>query len=217
MTKVGFRMLESSSKLVLVLVAGGFCWSYGCSATTEQIGQTGSAQTPLQESVESDTSDVRVRIRSDPKAVFPKSGSFSFRQTQFFPNDPRVDVRALDTRMRKAIRSTMRGKGYEYKDLTSDLVIGFHIALHGSSGTKGRREEIDGPDWRGELNDVNTFEEGSIVLDILEWRSNVLLWRGVYEAKVLVEVSETEKNRRINDAVRRLLAHFPPKPATINP
>lgn len=213
MTKVVFRKAESIGELILVLVAGGLCWVCSCSATTEQIGQTGFDKMPVQESIK----NVRIRTKFDPKAAFPQSGSFAFRKAQIFPNDPRVEVSALGTRVRQAIRRTMRKKGYEYQELRPGLLIGFKISLNGIRGTSVRREAIDGPEWRGELNDANTYEAGSLVLDILEWRSNRLLWRGVCEAKILVGVSDTEKDRRINDAVRRLLAQFPPKSGASKP
>ena len=37
------------------------------------------------------------------------------------------------------------------------------------------------------------------------------MWRGIAEADIIVSVSEAEKLKRTSEAVRRILAKFPPK------
>lgn len=217
MTQVGSRTFEPGGLLALVLLAIGLCWVCACTATTDKVKQGRFDRAPAPDAGEPVASNPRVRISFDPRATIPQSGSFSFRQAQAFPNDPRVDIEALGTRVRQAILNTMRTKGYRYKELSPDLVVGLRTTLSAAGETPGDPDPAEGSSWRGALNDVSAFEEGSLVLDILEWRSNRLLWRGVYEARLLVDVSEAEKERRINEAVRRLLEHFPPKSADSNP
>ncbi|NEX14091.1 MAG: DUF4136 domain-containing protein [Prosthecochloris sp.] len=57
---------------------------------------------------------------------------------------------------------------------------------------------------------VSSYEEGSLVLDVIEARTRELVWRGV-ATRVVREYRTAEAMQRdINEAVRKILEDFPP-------
>jgi hypothetical protein len=71
----------------------------------------------------------------------------------------------------------------------------------------GMREKTDSSvNPHGEV-----FEEGSLVLDVLNPSSKALIWRSVAQARVLREIPHDVREKRINMAVQRMMKDFPPK------
>ncbi|HVP10421.1 MAG TPA: DUF4136 domain-containing protein [Phycisphaerae bacterium] len=71
----------------------------------------------------------------------------------------------------------------------------------------GKREKTDsGVNPHGEV-----FNEGSLVLDVLEPQSGKLIWRAVAQARILPDATTEVRNKRLNTAVQRLMKDFPPK------
>ena len=57
---------------------------------------------------------------------------------------------------------------------------------------------------------VENYDQGTLVLDIVDGRSNELVWRGTAQARIDPSNSPEERQRRINEAVRKILDRFPP-------
>jgi hypothetical protein len=55
------------------------------------------------------------------------------------------------------------------------------------------------------------FEEGSLVLDVLDPQSGKLIWRSVARARLNLATAPEVKEKRLNLAVQRLMKDFPPK------
>ena len=57
---------------------------------------------------------------------------------------------------------------------------------------------------------MRQYTEGSLILDIVDARTNHALWRGTATARLIEKVKPEERERRINEAVQELLKKFPP-------
>jgi hypothetical protein len=57
---------------------------------------------------------------------------------------------------------------------------------------------------------ITEYEQGTLVLDIVERRSKKLVWRGTARATLLENPTPERSTARINEAVRKILAGFPP-------
>jgi hypothetical protein len=56
------------------------------------------------------------------------------------------------------------------------------------------------------------YQEGTLILDFVDPKTDNLIWRGVGK-KVVSETTTPEKSdREINDAVEKILKKFPPSP-----
>ncbi len=73
----------------------------------------------------------------------------------------------------------------------------------GSAGQESR--------WVRSVEGDASFEKGALILDLLDPEDRWSLWRGVCGAQVMIDVSEEEKEQRIELIVQRLLNGFPPE------
>jgi hypothetical protein len=55
------------------------------------------------------------------------------------------------------------------------------------------------------------FEEGSLVLDVLDPQSGKLIWRSVARARLDMATSPEVKEQRLTLAVQHLMKDFPPR------
>jgi hypothetical protein len=60
-------------------------------------------------------------------------------------------------------------------------------------------------------SETHTFKEGTIVLEIVDYRSNQLVWQARAEGALSAHDDPQEAQEQIARAVRDLLERFPPK------
>jgi hypothetical protein len=144
-----------------------------------------------------------------------------YRTYAVLPNpkggDPRVHNEIVAARVMSAVDRELTGGGYE-KDLsgTPDFLIGYHAALDGKLDVTTTNEYYGYGygdwynSWRHETV-VREYTEGTLILDIVDARSNSLVWRGQAQAEVISSASPETRQKRIDEAVRRILERFPPK------
>jgi hypothetical protein len=93
---------------------------------------------------------------------------------------------------------------------TPDLLLHYHASIT-------QRIDIDRIDTRrGYCSDENCrvgltdYEAGTIVLDVVDTRTNKVIWRGWAEDKVEGMLNNADTmEREINEAVTRMLARLP--------
>ncbi|MHC4553071.1 MAG: DUF4136 domain-containing protein, partial [Planctomycetota bacterium] len=69
-----------------------------------------------------------------------------------------------------------------------------------------------GEEWITVVGMPDDFIEGALVVDVIDYTNLRTVWRGVCHVNIaLLEVSETEKQQRVQYAVKKLLETFPPK------
>ncbi len=57
---------------------------------------------------------------------------------------------------------------------------------------------------------VTEYDEGTLILDVIDGESRELAWRGVAQAKISRNSSPDQRGRKINEAVSKIFANFPP-------
>jgi hypothetical protein len=58
--------------------------------------------------------------------------------------------------------------------------------------------------------DMRYYEEGAVILEVVD-DAGALLWRGAARGEATLDASDRYRDKKINKAVRKILAHFPPK------
>jgi hypothetical protein len=58
---------------------------------------------------------------------------------------------------------------------------------------------------------VHDFDQGLLVLDIVDGDTNELMWRGTAKDAVDLSWSQQKKTAKITEAVQKMLSQFPPK------
>ena len=164
---------------------------------------------------------------------FDPSVDFSgFRTYAWIPGpqkrtgDPRIDNPLLDKRIRRAVVAQLTAKGYTQKTSgTPDLWVAYHAAVERKMDVRtmntyygyGRGWGWDygyrqGPAYSWPETHVYHYDEGSLILDIVDPATRQLIWRGSAQAEVNRSTTAEKRDQRLNEAVRRILEQFPPQP-----
>lgn len=133
------------------------------------------------------------------------------------PKERRRDADQLVSKRIMAVTDqALSAKGYERAQTSApDFLVGWHGAI----------------DKKLQYNTVNTYygygwgywggvgasrtyateyHEGSLIIDIVDARTNELVWRGVAQSEVYPQSDPDYRNRQIESAVNKILSQFPP-------
>ena len=156
-------------------------------------------------------STVRVASDYDTHADFSKYNSYAF----FKPGIDKAEVSDLDKkRILRAIDTELTAKGLQ-KSETPDVVISFF--------TKAK-ERIDvyqnhygwgghwGWGWGHPWHNSSVYKttEGTLYIDIIDAKTNELVWQGVGTAPLIKE-NMAKKEERIQLIVAEILKKYPPQ------
>ncbi|WP_116367068.1 DUF4136 domain-containing protein [Parahaliea mediterranea] len=133
-----------------------------------------------------------------------------------------------DHRVRTYVDRELHGKGFrESNAAQADFWVNYHISkqdqmridsfsgypqgVHGGVGvgTYGAGVSIgysSGPN-------VKHYQEGTVVLDIIDSHSQKIVWRGIAEGRLKNALDQKDKNRIAAEVAKELLSQFPPAPA----
>ena len=160
---------------------------------------------------------VRVRTDWDPSTDF---GSFQRYHWQEPPRredaNPFADNDLLRLSVREAIEKALDARGFQSVAtadeadflVTWDLTLEEQLRAHGvsSGGFYGRRHY-----WGGvhASTTVRTYQESTLLIDLLDAESGLLVWRGWGSG--IVRTRDRDRDRsRLDEGVRQILARFPP-------
>ena len=128
--------------------------------------------------------------------------------------DPRLDQDPFfKDHLMGAVEKQLAGRGYERSSAgTPDLLIHYHASIN-------QRLDVSGADREyGYCYDdackawVVDYEAGTLVLDIVDTRTNRVIWRGWAQDSVEDVLNNRDRmTRKINEAVTRMLARLPPR------
>jgi hypothetical protein len=128
-------------------------------------------------------------------------------------------------RIKDAVSKELSMKGLSKNTLNPD----FLIALHG-----GREKKVDvtewgyayvprgyyrhGAYWKSPKSDmflsreISTYEYeiGTLVMDFIDAKTNNLIWRGTGQAIIDPSISPSDREKRIQSGITKILANFPP-------
>jgi len=119
----------------------------------------------------------------------------------------------LSNRIKSAVEYELNAKGMTKTDGAADLLVVFHL---------GTQEKIAVTDWGygysnyywgygGRQMDVYQYQEGQMIIDLVQDQTHNLVWRGTGRGVVDQSTkSPEEMQARINDVVAQIMANFPP-------
>ncbi|MGE5198216.1 MAG: DUF4136 domain-containing protein [Rhodospirillaceae bacterium] len=68
------------------------------------------------------------------------------------------------------------------------------------------------PDFAMTTTSFKIFEQGTLVLDLIDGPKRQIVWRGIAEAEVDRQRTPAEREKRLREAVAEVLKKYPPKP-----
>jgi hypothetical protein len=124
-----------------------------------------------------------------------------------------ADNDITDRRIRTALDGEMAAKGFTQTTTDPDLVIFYHIGVEDKVDVTdwGYSYASTGRYWGWDTRNVDTYEyqEGTLIVDFVDAKSKVLVWRGTAQ-KVLGNLTPEEADQAIRDIVKQLMTLYPP-------
>jgi uncharacterized protein DUF4136 len=128
--------------------------------------------------------------------------------------DRRLDSALVDVRIRTAIDAQLRAKGYVASGNGSpDFLVAYHLGMKDMMKGASTQHYI-GDRAHGTFtttSDIQPYNEGALLIDIMDAKSQQLVWQASTRAEVNQSLDPKERDARVNDVVRAMLIHFPPQ------
>lgn len=97
-----------------------------------------------------------------------------------------------------------------------DLYLNYYFLSGPNSEAQTRGQFIGAippwgvPDFEMTTTSLKIFEQGTLILDLIDGPKRQIVWRGIGEAKVDRQRTPVEREKRIREAMAELLKKFPP-------
>ncbi len=168
-------------------------------------------------------SPITVKTQFDPSAEFSGLRTYDWMESTVDSGGMRDDSDAR-LRIQEAVDAQLAAQGYSRDG--SDAAD-FLVVFHGDITKQVNVNTVDryygarpgggwgyGPDsgWRPKRETyVTEYDRGELILDINDPKTRRRMWSGTASAQVRASDSRETQDNRIREAVRRMLAEFPPK------
>ncbi len=145
-----------------------------------------------------------------PGTDFGKYKTFAFKNTEDIKNNILVD------RIKSALGTQLRAKGFTENDQNPDLIVVAHPRL--SQQTQINTYNTGwgyGWGWRGGMgtttSTVDQIPVGTLIVDLVDAKDKELVWRGTASDTLKEKATPEERDKSLNDAMAKLFEGFPPK------
>jgi len=160
-----------------------------------------------------------VRSTHDPAANFRDLRTYDWLpREQAAPADQLVQDRYLDRRLRAAVDTELRTKGFTPVDpgQQPDFLLNYRLATTpGSSMHADPDLRFGGTSWMAwpDASAVysDNYDVGRLYIAVIDPRSKRMIWVGVAQARLVPTTSLDRKAKRVDAAARSILADFPPR------
>jgi hypothetical protein len=165
-------------------------------------------------------STVTIKSDFDPEYDFSKFKTYRWAtDDEWNPNDELSKYPLVKKRAMAAIDKALAAKGFtrvEGKD-AADVVMVIHAAskermqVHNTGG--GYYHGWYDPWWGpyGGTTTVSYYEEATLVVDMVSWKTKELAWRGMATGTVKQNQNAAEQQQRLDDIAMQIFANYPPK------
>jgi hypothetical protein len=160
-------------------------------------------------------SSVKIGYDHDPSANFSAYHTYDWVPgPQDTTGDRRVDNSLVDIRMRTAIAAQLSVKGYtKPANGQPDFYVAYHVAVKDmvkGSAAKYYTGDRNVGTWTT-VSDIQAYEAGTLLVDIVDASSKQLVWRGSAFGEVDPGLTSQERDERIRNLVHKMFSHFPPQ------
>ena len=158
-------------------------------------------------------SGITVTNDYDPQADFSSLKTYAW----YAAPAAAAGVDTLTTqRILRSVDAELAARGYRKVDSGADFLV------HTLAAINQRIEAVPttttvGYGWRGGYmaygtgTEIRTYDEGTLILDVISPATKQLIWRGTAKAAVSGNRSPEEREARIREAVSMILDSFPPR------
>lgn len=130
---------------------------------------------------------------------------FGSYKTYAWMETPRMETMQqttlFDRRLRAAVDAELSSKGYTKADAArpADVLVAYHV---------GVKDKVDVQQWGyvGRRWDLREYQEGTLVIDLVDGKSKSLAWRGTVQGEMRGRDTSSEQ---IGKAVQKMFAELP--------
>ena len=162
-----------------------------------------------------------VKVQTDVASTlnFSEMKTFGWLETSASPGEgARINNPELASLVRTAIEKNLQAKGF-VKNGKADFLINWLGAIDKKVKTESIQHFYSGYGYgalsnsknakSGQATPVTSYEEGTIVIDILDPQKHVVLWRGKGTRRLTKGMSEAQVVQYIDLSVAEILKSFP--------
>jgi len=163
----------------------------------------------------------------DPKADFASLKTYQWLDMpQKVTGDPRIDGNTiLASRIHEAVDTALAARGFRKVSSDPDFLVAYHVSLdkrrsvqtlnsyygYGPGWGYGYGASYRPGYWAGAPETyVYEYEEGTLILDIVNPDNKELIWRGSARDEVHFKSTPEKDQTQLNEAVHEMLENFPP-------
>lgn len=166
-------------------------------------------------------SSIEVSQDFSPSMDFSRLQTFDWMPEPPRTRDTRVDNDLVDRRFKIALEEVLETKDFRKVDSgRADFRVGYHLTLDQEVdyqtlntywGGGWRYGGLYGPTVGTTTVQARAYTVGTLIIDVFDVESQELVWRGSGEGRVSDDdMSPEERQRRVTEAVSRVLDQFPP-------
>ncbi|HEU5290442.1 MAG TPA: DUF4136 domain-containing protein [Cyclobacteriaceae bacterium] len=112
-----------------------------------------------------------------------------------------------DKRIKAAVNQELTARGYSFTESDPELIVHYHIIVDDRSVVRTEPYGYNyGPYWTTMKSNIYAYHEGTLIIDLMDKKSNNLIWRG-WAVSVIDEVEEVDDLIKI--AVGKIFKKFP--------
>jgi hypothetical protein len=119
-----------------------------------------------------------------------------------------------DKRIKSAVLEQMTMRGYQLTSDNPDLLLHYHIIIDDKSVVKTDPYGYNyGPYWMQMETNVFIYREGTLILDLMEPKSQNLIWRG-WAVLDIDQIDPGQLDEIIKTTIARIFKKYPKAPDT---
>ncbi len=118
----------------------------------------------------------------------------------------------IESRVKKAVNRQLAAKGLRETTQDPDFLVAFHTGVQDKTDVQSWGYGYGYWGMRGGGVSTIHYQEGTLILDFIDPKSNNLIWRGTGKKVVSERTTPEKSEKEINEAVEKILAKYPPSP-----
>jgi hypothetical protein len=126
-------------------------------------------------------------------------------------NNPLLYNELNDKRIKEAVNKELDEKGYKRLDANADFIMHYHIVVEDKTAVRtDPYGYYYGPYWTRSRVNVYPYREGTLIIDLMDVKTNNLAWRGWAVAVLEGNISDPEtRTAMIQSAVHKIFEAYP--------
>jgi len=151
-----------------------------------------------------------------PETRFAEYRTFAWGPRDELPTgDPRLDNNPFfDAQVRSAVEAELGIRGLRPASHGADLQLHYHASVERVLNVY-TVDRVSGYDSPGGVRDTTlyAYDEGTLVVDLVDARTDQVVWRGWARASLEGVIDDTRRMRaRVEESVRRMFERYPRQP-----